>query len=347
MSGPHWFETIISWYNSRIAGMQILLVLVLALCFHVIIKIWLGHIRKVHSQSNSVFKAALLIALCKFLTILTWFVVFLYITQLIFDLLHYTPHKFTLIQLNEIGIIISVAWFCLHLISEAQRRHVAIVQEHDKTFVAAGVRFLHMIVVLITLLAILRVCGLSLSAVYAASAGLGFGIGFAAQNLLQNMFSGFVLFMERPFKLGDRISSSSNNFSGIVEDIGWRTTRIRATDSRLVYVPNSNFSTGVFTNDSVSLYYSIEQTIHLRLADADKVAKITAALTQMIQQDPAHLSTYQPTVALVSIDEDGLKLAIKAHMSPSSNFKAVQQALLLKIIAIITENGAQLVNETS
>ncbi len=81
---------------------------------------------------------------------------------------------------------------------------------------------------------------------YQVSALLGtLGIGglafaFAAQDTLKNIFGGFTVFADKPFKIGDRIIVDGKD--GIVEDIGIRSTRIRTLERKLVVIPNSKIS---------------------------------------------------------------------------------------------------------
>jgi small-conductance mechanosensitive channel len=71
------------------------------------------------------------------------------------------------------------------------------------------------------------------------SLGVGsLAVGLAAQDTLANMFAGFTLMVDRPFRVGDRIQLASGEL-GDVETIGMRATRIRTTDETLLVVPNS------------------------------------------------------------------------------------------------------------
>ena len=63
-------------------------------------------------------------------------------------------------------------------------------------------------------------------------------IGLAAQDTLANMFAGFTLMLDRPFRVGDRIQLSTGEV-GDVEEIGMRATRIRTLDETILVVPNS------------------------------------------------------------------------------------------------------------
>jgi MscS family membrane protein len=89
---------------------------------------------------------------------------------------------------------------------------------------------------------------------YQVSALLGtLGIGglafaFAAQDTLKNVFGGFTVFADKPFKIGDRIVVDGND--GFVEDIGIRSTRIRTLERKLVIIPNSKISDASIENIS-------------------------------------------------------------------------------------------------
>lgn len=74
-------------------------------------------------------------------------------------------------------------------------------------------------------------------------AGLGIGglaLALAAQDMVKNVFGGIMIFLDKPFKIGERIQVSS--FDGTVEEVGLRSTRVRTLEGRLVTIPNSAFS---------------------------------------------------------------------------------------------------------
>ncbi|MCS6979627.1 MAG: mechanosensitive ion channel family protein [Flavobacteriales bacterium] len=74
-------------------------------------------------------------------------------------------------------------------------------------------------------------------------AGLGIGgiaIALAAQDTVKNMLGGLILFLDKPFRIGDRIVIEG--FDGNVQDIGLRSTRIKTLEGRIVTIPNAHFS---------------------------------------------------------------------------------------------------------
>lgn len=68
-------------------------------------------------------------------------------------------------------------------------------------------------------------------------------LGFSAKELLANFFGGLMIFMDEQFLVGDSIKIPSQNVDGIVEDIGWRLTKIRTKEQSEIYLPNSLFLT--------------------------------------------------------------------------------------------------------
>lgn len=85
----------------------------------------------------------------------------------------------------------------------------------------------------------------------AVLAGLGIGglaFALAAQDTVSNLFGGFTIFADKPFRVRDRITMEG--YDGIVEEIGLRSTRLRTMDGRVVTIPNSNIANSAVTNIS-------------------------------------------------------------------------------------------------
>ncbi|MFQ5569671.1 MAG: mechanosensitive ion channel family protein [Rhodothermales bacterium] len=80
----------------------------------------------------------------------------------------------------------------------------------------------------------------------AASAALGVAIGFAAQDILKNIFGGVLIIFDQPFQVGDKISVGGTY--GEVKSIGLRSTRIETPDDNLVSVPNAQVVDGQVAN---------------------------------------------------------------------------------------------------
>src|SRR5262249_10650004 len=103
---------------------------------------------------------------------------------------------------------------------------------------------------------------------------------------LANFFGGLMIHFDRPFNLRDEIRSPDRNIEGIVEYIGWRLCQIRTPDKRVLYIPNSVFSTISIENVSRMLNRRINTAIGLRYEDANKLPNIISEVKTMLQRHP-------------------------------------------------------------
>lgn len=113
--------------------------------------------------------------------------------------------------------------------------------------------------------------------VMALIAGLGIGglaLAMAAKDLVSNIFGGFTIFADRPFKLKDRIKVSG--FDGTVSEIGLRSTRLVTLEGREVAIPNSTFTNTAVEN--VSSEPSRKVTLNLGLTYDTTPKKMRQAL---------------------------------------------------------------------
>lgn len=103
--------------------------------------------------------------------------------------------------------------------------------------------------------------GLHITALMASAGILGLGIAFAAQNTIGNLFGAFSILGSKLFKVGDWIKTG--NVEGIVEQIGFRSVRIRAFDGRLLDVPNRLIADAMLENFSNREYWREHFTFSL------------------------------------------------------------------------------------
>jgi len=117
--------------------------------------------------------------------------------------------------------------------------------------------------------------------VIAFTASVGIAIGFAAQDLLKNVFGGLALIIDRPFKVGDKIDSGKHY--GEVLEIGLRITRIVTPDDSVVSVPNSELVNNPVSNsNSGELNCQVVAEIFLPIdIDTQKVRKIATESAQV------------------------------------------------------------------
>ncbi len=108
-----------------------------------------------------------------------------------------------------------------------------------ETTTAAVEKIINYIVVLLIILLALRVVNIPLTLFTFLGGAVAIGVGFGAQNLLNNFISGFIVMAEQPIKIGDLIEIEGT--FAMVEEIGARCTRIRTGGNVQILVPNSSF----------------------------------------------------------------------------------------------------------
>ncbi|MDA1382236.1 mechanosensitive ion channel family protein [Plesiomonas shigelloides subsp. oncorhynchi] len=147
---------------------------------------------------------------------------------------------------------------------------VQIMHGKDSTTVSAITKLSKFSVLLLFSLIIADYFGVSFSGLLAFGGTGAIIIGLAGKDILSNFFSGLMIYIDRPFNVGDWVSSPDRNIEGTVQSIGWRLTKIFTFDNRPLYVPNSVFSNISVENPGRMTNRRITATIGLRYEDAEK-----------------------------------------------------------------------------
>lgn len=90
--------------------------------------------------------------------------------------------------------------------------------------------------------------GSLLASLAAIGAAATLAVGLAVQPVISNFVAGVLIFVERPFRIGDWIEWQDGEYSGVVEDISLRVTRVRTFDNELVTVPNMDLTNNALKN---------------------------------------------------------------------------------------------------
>lgn len=143
-----------------------------------------------------------------------------------------------------------------------------------------------------------------------ATLGIGsLAVGLALQGTLSNFFAGLHLVYDKPIKVGDYIEIDPQT-AGFVEDIGWRSTRIRTLTNVRVIVPNSKLAESVIINDSLpekQTYFPVSCGVAYS-SDLEKVEKIAIEVGKRIQKSvPGAVPDYVPTVRFYNFGESNIE----------------------------------------
>lgn len=165
----------------------------------------------------------------------------------------------------EIAISVGVIWLFYNL-SGVFAKYLTVITERtenklDDQLVPLIRKSLRFFVVTMGVILILQNNGYNVASLIAGLGIGGLAVALAARDTLANFFGSITIFMDRPFRIGDWVKIGSAE--GIVEEVGFRSTRIRTFYNSLVSVPNSNVSTASIDNYGLREYRRLKTVLNL------------------------------------------------------------------------------------
>lgn len=249
-------------------------------------------------------------------------------------------------QILHLAGTVLFAWFVLRLIRirENQLLKGEVESKADRTTITAIFKVLRLSVLVLAGLVCFQTLGFSLSGVIAFGGVGGAAVAFAAKDLLANFFGGLMVYMDKPFAVGDWVRSPDQNIEGTVEYIGWRVTRIRTFDKRPLYVPNSVFTQISIENPSRMTHRRIYETIGVRYADFKQVEIICKDIRRMLVDHPEIDDRQTLMVNFNRFADSSLEFFIYTftHTTDWQAFHHIKQDVLVKVGDIIESNGAEM-----
>lgn len=214
----------------------------------------------------------------------------------------------------------------------------------EPTTASAIGRLLRVSIYVTAALVIFQSLGFSISGVLAFGGVGGLAVGFAAKDVLSNFLAALVLYIDKPFKVGDWVRSPDRDIEGTVIEIGWRATRIRKFDTTPVYVPNAVFTSIALENPSRMLNWRIQESWDIRFDDWSVVPDCIAAINKMMHEHQDLDLRRNPIVNFDDFSSSGMSIFVRGFTKTVDweRFLAVRQDVLLKIIGIIHEHGAEI-----
>jgi MscS family membrane protein len=308
-------------------------------------KIILGHIQKRLTVTTNVWDDALVHAVRKPLSLLIWIIGLTMALQVM-------DFKSANV-VREVGVILAASWALIRFISFTEQnilhQHEIAGKELDRTTAHAITQLLRITVLITATLVTLQTLGFNISAILAFGGIGGVAVGFAAKDLLSNFFGGMMIYLDRPFAIGDWVRSPDKQIEGTVEKIGWRLTVIRTFDKRPLYVPNSVFASIAVENPSRMSHRRIYETIGVRYDDVDKLPMIIKDVKEMLL---SHAEIDQEQTLIVNFNSfaaSSLDFFVYTftHTTNWIEFHEVKQDVLFRISEIITHHGAEIAYPTS
>lgn len=219
-------------------------------------------------------------------------------------------------------------------------------KQNDDGMFDFALKVIRGIIYVIAAFIVITLLGIDLSALVA---GLGIGgviVTLAAQDTAKNLFGGLVIFMDKPFVVGDWIEMDV--YEGTVEDITFRSTRVRTFENSLVNIPNS-----IISNSSIINWSKMEKRRYKtdlcieRNTPLDKLEKFKVKVEEMLQ---AREAIFDDSI-IVKFDEirdDGINIMVCSYTDSVDyvSYLSEKEDINYKIMRILQEEGIKLADKT-
>ena len=254
---------------------------------------------------------------------------------------------------RNVGIVATVTWFLLRFISNYEASYIGAKtgagEKIDKTLINAVRNALRAAVIVTSALIVLQTMGINVNGLLAFGGVGGITVGFAAKELIANMFGGMTIYIDKPFGVGDWIRSPDREIEGTVEEIGLRVTVIRTFDKRPLYVPNAVFTTISVENPSRMSHRRIRETIGVRYDDIGQVPAILQDVRKYLNESP---DIDQSQTLMVNVNEFGASsvdffIYTFTRTTVWTEFHTVKEKVMLAISDIIAQHGGEIAFPTT
>ena len=240
-----------------------------------------------------------------------------------------------------------LAWFLIAMVRRAESDYIAQSRmgktKLDQTSIRAIAQISRIVVIVSTGSILLDMLGVPTTGIMTAGGIGGFAVGFAAKDLLANIFGGFVVYLDRPFAIGDWIKIADKGLEGTVEQIGWRTTMLRTFDKRALYIPNGIFLLASIENPSRMTNRRIKATVGVRFQDVGKIEGMLTDIESMLRERDDIDTTQTLYVRLTEVADSSLNFLVYCFTKTTNwvKFLEIQQDVILKVLALIEKHDAE------
>jgi len=181
--------------------------------------------------------------------------------------------------------------------------------------------------VIISIILFIYALGINMTTLTFIISGLSIGIGFALQELFKNFFSGFVLLIERPIKVGDILSI--NNQSGVVQKIKMRATEVLTLTNDTLIIPNSELVNSTVVNETRDAKTRVDITVGVAYkSDPNHVINV---LQEIVKKCDDLYKRPEPSIEFSTFSDSSIDFVVRVYTKRLLKFKvaSVLRTLIL------------------
>lgn len=243
----------------------------------------------------------------------------------------------TVSQIVLVLVAAAVGYLISRLIARIIRIRLARTDlKPDAAYALQRISFYTLLVLVgMTVLSLLHI---PLTAFAFISGAIAIGVGFGAQNIINNFISGWILMTERPVRIGDFVEIDDSK--GIVEKIGNRSTRIRRTDGVHLLIPNSQMLERKVTNWTL-IDWDIRSVVRVGVAYGSPLRKVADLVRQAVDENSDAKKHPKPVVVFEDFGDSALIFEVYfwAEMSSEREQRYIRSEVRYRIDELFRENG--------
>lgn len=201
----------------------------------------------------------------------------------------------------------------------------------------------YVLTVAVTLLGAILVLGelgISVAPILGAAGVIGIAVGFGAQSLVKDYFTGFFLLLENQLRIGDVVDAGGK--SGTVEELTLRYLRLRDYSGNVHYIPNGNIT--VVTNMSLGFAYAV---IDIGVAYAERIDEVIALMRRVgetLRTDPSFAGRILEPLEVAGVEQwadSAVVIRCRFKVAPLEQW-SVRREYLARIKAAFDEAGVEI-----
>jgi small-conductance mechanosensitive channel len=240
-------------------------------------------------------------------------------------------------QLVLVLLLLVVGYFSSRLVERLIMRRLGSTHlKPDAVYALQRISFyVLLLIVAMTAMSLLRI---PLTAFAFVSGAIAIGVGFGAQNIINNFISGWILMWEQPVRIDDFVEI--DNSSGVVERIGNRSTRIRRVDGVHMLVPNSHMLERTVVNWTL-IDRRIRSVVRVGVAYGSPTSKVAELIRQAIEGVPDVLKDPDPVIVFEDFGDNALvfEAYFWADLSDQRQQRQIRSDVRFRIDELFQENG--------
>lgn len=199
-------------------------------------------------------------------------------------------------------------------------------------------RIIYVLAISISLVTILDLINVPITAFAFLSGAIAIGFGFGAQNIINNFISGWILMWERPIRIGDFLEV--DNAKGVVEEINTRSTRIRRVDGVHLLIPNSKLLENTVVNRTL-VDHVMRTFVSVGVAYDSPVKSVAGLILRAAKEQSGILTNPPPVVTFEDFADSSLVFEVNFWINAQvdGNLRIARSDVRFRIAELFAENN--------